>query len=83
MLALPGPHEELVRRFRATRRLSFFLDDTSATRAFDFSPAWYDIRLLDLQVYLVGARNTHAAADPDTRRIDVTSTWDIIWAGRQ
>ncbi|KAK3356751.1 hypothetical protein B0T25DRAFT_516320 [Lasiosphaeria hispida] len=35
------------------------------------------------EVYLVGARNTHAAADPDTRRIDVTSTWDIIWAGRQ
>lgn len=66
-----GPHKELVERFRDSKRLSFFLDDASATGAFDFDINWYDIRLEDLQVYFHGAFNKRAQANPDTHVIDV------------
>ncbi|KAA8634340.1 hypothetical protein SMACR_04870 [Sordaria macrospora] len=66
-----GPHKDLVERFRDTRRLSLFLDDASATGAYDFDINWYDIRLEDLQIYFHGAKNTRAQPNVDTRIIDV------------
>ncbi|KAJ4413000.1 hypothetical protein N0V85_003610 [Neurospora sp. IMI 360204] len=70
-ITISGPHKDLVERFRDSRRLSLFLDDASATGAYDFDINWYDIRLEDLQVYFHGAKNTRAQPNVDTRIIDV------------
>lgn len=64
-------HEAYLNSLRKTGKLSFFLNDKIAVDQFGFNKHWYDMRLLDIQVYLVGATNKQAGKNADTKTIDV------------
>ncbi|PVF98098.1 hypothetical protein CPB86DRAFT_785101 [Serendipita vermifera] len=69
-------HEEkhglVFERARQHRSFSLCVDTENAISEYGFEPHWFDVRMKDMRVYLIGATNVNESSDnPNSKVIDV------------
>ncbi|KAI5808933.1 hypothetical protein DFH27DRAFT_245828 [Peziza echinospora] len=65
----------LLNKLKTKRRFAFYINPENAVEKYNFSAKWFDIRLTDIRVYLIGATNTQASTEnPNSQEIVVAIT---------